>query len=107
LITALANNENYIASGDIMGKVNIFDIYRTGSLMTIIENEAISSLAFSSDRRYIIIATNNNMISMWSLENGLKVKEFNGCDVQHFVTNVMVSSCVYYEKIEIEEKNQI
>ena len=97
----ISKNKKYIALGFSNCNISLisvnknndnntcFNLYLTFSSNENTKKGEITSISFSNDEKYILVSLSNNLIKIFNILNGEKVKEYND------LHNSYITSCIY------------
>ena len=98
----ISKNKKYIALGFSNCNISLISVNKNNNnnkiclnlYLTFSSNEntnkgEITSISFSNDEKYILVSLSNNLIKIFNILNGEKVKEYNN------LHNSYITSCVY------------
>lgn len=86
--------DNHIVSGDTNGNIVVFDILKDNFDMKMKVDGAVTSIAFSTDRKQIVSSTFDDQATLWDVETGAIVRTFNAHDKGSIITSLSVSDFV-------------
>ncbi len=96
----ISKNKKYIALGFSNCNISLisvnndnnklyFNLYLTFSSNENTKKGEITSISFSNDEKYLLVSLSNNLIKLFNILNGEKVKEYNN------LHNSYITSCTY------------
>ena len=96
----LSKNKKYLALGFANSNISIFSINNTNNKITInlfltfsasekSKKGEITSLSFSNDEKYLLVSLSTNIIRIFNVTNGEKIKEYTT------LRNSLITSCLF------------
>ena len=96
----LSKNKKYLALGFANSNISIFSINNTNNKITInlfltfsasekSKKGEITSLSFSNDEKYLLVSLSTNIIRIFNVTNGEKIKEYTT------LHNSLITSCLF------------